>query len=86
MIKLFVHARVSSLAALQTATIHPARFLGLRESLGRIEAGKLADLVLLDADPLDDIGNTRKIFAVIANSRYLPKEKLQEILRNIEQR
>jgi imidazolonepropionase-like amidohydrolase len=85
-LKLFVHAGLSSLEALQTATINPARFLGLGKSLGTIEAGKVADLVLLDANPLDDIGNTRKILAVIANGRYFPKEELQEILRKIEQR
>jgi hypothetical protein len=83
---LFVQAGLSPLEALQTATTNPARFLGLGESLGTIEPGKLADLVLLDASPLDDINNTKKIFAVVANGRYLPKEKLQEILGNIEQR
>jgi imidazolonepropionase-like amidohydrolase len=71
---------------LQTATINPAKFLGLEKSLGTIEKGKFADLVLLDANPLDDIKNTKKVFAVVANGRYLPKEKLQEILRNIEHR
>lgn len=82
----FVQAGITPTEALQTATINPAKFLGLEKSLGTIEVGKLADLVLLDADPLNDIGNTKRIFAVVANGRYLPKEKLQEILRNIEQR
>ncbi len=83
---LFVEAGLSPLEALQTATINPAKFLGLEKSLGTIEKGKFADLVLLDANPLDDIKNTKKVFAVVANGRYLPKEKLQEILRNIEHR
>jgi imidazolonepropionase-like amidohydrolase len=83
---LFVQAGLTPLEALQTATINPAMFLGLEKSLGTVETGKLADLVLLDANPLNDIGNTKKIFAVVANGRYLPKEKLQEILHNIEER
>jgi imidazolonepropionase-like amidohydrolase len=58
----------------------------LEKSLGTIEEGKLEDLVLLDADPLDDINNTKKIGAVVVNGRYLPKDKLQQILRNIEER
>jgi imidazolonepropionase-like amidohydrolase len=82
---LFVQAGLSPMEALQTATINAANFLGLEKSLGTIETGKLADLVLLEANPLDDISNTKKIFAVVTNGRYLPKEKLQEILRNIEQ-
>jgi len=80
---LLVQAGLSPVEALQTATINAAEFLGLKESLGTIEAGKLADLVLLDANPLADINNTRKIFAVIANGRYLPKEELQKIIRKI---
>jgi imidazolonepropionase-like amidohydrolase len=83
---LFVEAGLSPLEALQTATINPAKFLGLEKSLGTIEKGKFADLVLLDANPLDDIKNTKKVFSVVANGRYLSKEKLHEILRNIEHR
>ena len=45
------------------------------ESLGAIEAGKAADLVLLDANPLTDIRNTRKIAAVIVGGKYLPKTR-----------
>lgn len=83
---LFVEAGFSPLEALQTATINPAKFLGLEKSLGTVEKGKLADLILLEANPLDDIKNTRKISAVIAGGRYLSKEKLQEMLRSQEQR
>jgi imidazolonepropionase-like amidohydrolase len=83
---LFVQAGLSPLEALQTATLNPAKFLGLEKSTGTIEEGKLADLVLLDANPLDDINNTKKIAAVVANGKYLPREKLQEILSNLESR
>ena len=82
---LFVQAGLSPMEALQTATVNPAKYLGLSASLGTIEKDKLADLVLLDANPLDNISNTKKISTVIVNGRYLPKEKLQEVLRKIEQ-
>ncbi|MBA3694958.1 MAG: amidohydrolase family protein, partial [Acidobacteria bacterium] len=83
---LFVQAGFTPLEALQTATINPAKFLGLEKSLGTVEKGKVADLVLLDANPLDNIANTKKISAVVVSGRYLSKEKLQEMLRNAEQR
>ena len=70
--------------ALRTATYNPAKYLGLLDSLGTIEQGKLADLVLLDANPLENIANTQRINSVVVNGRYLPKERLQEILNHIE--
>jgi imidazolonepropionase-like amidohydrolase len=73
-------AGLSPLEALRSATIDPARFLGATDSLGTIAPGKLADLVLLDADPLADIGNTRRIRAVVANGRYLDRQALDELL------
>src|ERR1700688_2574153 len=70
--------------ALQTATLNPARFLGMEDKLGTIEKGKLADLVLLDANPLDDIRNTQKIAAVIVNGRYLSRGDLDKLLVGVE--
>ena len=70
--------------ALQTATRNPAEFLGVLDSLGTIEKGKFADLVLLEANPLEDIGNTQRINAVVVNGRYLPKETLQNLLTEVE--
>ena len=75
---LFVRAGLTPFEALQTATVNPAKYLGMEKSLGTIEKGKLADLVLLDANPLENIGNTRKIAAVVMNGRYLPKETLEQ--------
>jgi imidazolonepropionase-like amidohydrolase len=60
--------------ALMTVTYNPARYLGLLDSLGTVEQGKTADLVLLEANPLDDISNTQRINAVIMNGRYLPRK------------
>jgi imidazolonepropionase-like amidohydrolase len=70
--------------ALQTATLNPAKFLGMDDRLGTIEKGKLADLVLLDANPLDDIRNTQKIAAVVVNGRYLSRADLDEMLAGVE--
>lgn len=83
-LSLFVQVGFSPIEALQTATINPARFFGKEKEMGTIERGKLADLVLLDANPLDDIGNTRRIDAVVVNGRHLPKNALQEMLAEVE--
>ena len=80
----FVKAGLSPLEALQTATINPAKFLGKEKELGTVEKGKLADLVLLDADPLQNIGNTQKISAVVANERLLDRKALDGLLAKAE--
>lgn len=71
-----VGAGLSPLAALQSATLNPARYLDRLEDLGTVEPGKLADLVLLDANPLADIANVWQIHAVIANGRIFTHEEL----------
>ncbi len=78
-----VDAGLTPLAALQTATINPARFLGRLAELGTVEPGKLADLVVLDRDPRLDIANTRGIAAVVAAGRYLPRDELDAMLRGV---
>jgi imidazolonepropionase-like amidohydrolase len=69
--------------ALQTATINPARYLGMEKSHGTIAKGKVADLILLDANPLTDISNTRKINAVVVNGRLLKRQDLDEMLNKV---
>ena len=81
---LLVEAGLSPMEALQTATLNPARFLGKEKDLGTVEKGKIADLVLLDANPLEDIGNSRKIDAVVVGGRLLRKAELQRMLADIE--
>jgi imidazolonepropionase-like amidohydrolase len=83
-LELLVKAGFSPLEALQSATVKPAKFLGLEKSLGTIEKGKTADLVLLEANPLENIANTKKISAVITKGRYLPNETLQKMLADVE--
>ena len=80
----FVAAGFTPMEALQTATLNPAKFLGMQDRLGTIEEGKLADMVLLDANPLEDIGNTQKIAAVIVNGRYLSRADLDKMLAGVE--
>jgi len=82
---LMVEAGLTPLEALQTATLNPARFLGKLDDLGTIEKGKLADLVILDANPLEDIHNTTKINAVIAQGKLLDRTDLDRLMREAEE-
>lgn len=77
---LLVDAGLSPLRALQAATREAARYLGFLDSLGTIEAGKLADLVLLSADPLADVRNTRQIEAVVTRGKLLARPDLDGLL------
>jgi len=67
-----------------SATRYPAEFFGMQKTLGTIEKGKIADLVLLDANPLDDISNTKRIDAVVLNGRYFSKEARKKLLEDVE--
>jgi len=77
---LLVKAGLTPVEALRAATLNPAKFFGSTDSLGTVASGKLADLVLLDADPLADIANTRKIGAVVANGRYFDRAALDKLV------
>ncbi len=68
-LELLVESGFTPMEALQAATLNPARYFGTLKDMGTIEQGKLADLVLLDANPLDDIRNTRKISLVVLRGR-----------------
>jgi hypothetical protein len=80
-LELLSRAGFTPLEALQAATIRPAEYLGLRDEMGTVDVGKLADLVLLDADPLVNIANTRQVTAVVLRGRLLFKPEL-EVLAN----
>jgi hypothetical protein len=77
---MYVAEGLTPLEALQTATLNPAKFLRATDSLGTVATGKLADLVLLDADPLADITNTTTVRAVVANGRYYDRAALDSLL------
>jgi len=66
---------------LRAATLEPAHYLGMLEWAGTVAPGKLADLVLLDANPLADIRNTSRISAVVANGRLFARSEREKLLR-----
>jgi len=79
-----VDAGLSPHEVLRSATLSPARFARLEEEVGRIAAGYSADFILLDANPLEHIRNTRKIRAVIVRGRYLDRAALDELLSKVK--
>ena len=81
---LLVQAGFTPMQALQAATRDAALYLGRHDSLGTIEKGKRADLVLLDANPLAEIGNTRKINAVVLGGKLISKQELDKMLADVE--
>ena len=80
----FVDAGFSPMEALATATSNPARFFG-RDDIGAIAPGKIADLVLLDRNPLQNIWNVRSVRGVVADGRYYDQERLEAMLAGVQQ-
>ena len=78
---LLVESGLTPMEALQSATRNPARYFKKLGEMGTIEAKKAADLVLLNADPLEDIHNTQKIEAVVMRGRYYSRKDLDAMLR-----
>jgi imidazolonepropionase-like amidohydrolase len=74
-------AGLSNLQVIQTATINPARFLYMEKMLGTVTEGKFADLLILDENPLTDISNTQKIYAVIVNGKYISHSDITDMLK-----
>jgi hypothetical protein len=79
------NAGLTPLEALRTATLNPARYLGAADSLGSVQAGRMADLVVLEANPLDDIRNTTRIFAVVANGRLVDGAERERLLQRAQE-
>ena len=76
-------AGVSPIHALQSATTNPAAFFKLERERGTIAPGMAADLVLLDGDPLADLGNVRRVRAVVLMGRVLQRADLDQILADV---
>jgi imidazolonepropionase-like amidohydrolase len=79
-LELLVEAGLSPADALRSATIWPADFLGLNDSIGSIATGKRADLLLLEGNPLSDISQTQRIRAVVLDGRLLLRSDLDRLL------
>lgn len=85
-IKNLVDAGLSPYAALEAATRNPAEFMNALKVFGTIEKGKRADLVLLDANPLDNITNTERRVGVMTRGKWLPEAELKKMLDEIAPR
>jgi imidazolonepropionase-like amidohydrolase len=76
-----VSAGLSPKQALRAATLDSARILGVEKDLGSIEVGKRADLVILEADPIADIRNTRKIWNVLQDGRVVDRSGVLKVMK-----
>lgn len=83
-LELLVGAGAPPQQALKAATVEPARFLGLGDVLGSVEPRRIADLVVLDADPLNDIRNTRRIHSVVTRGRVISPQARRRMLADVE--
>lgn len=81
---LLVQAGLTPMEALQAATINAARFMQREKDLGTIEKGKIGDMVLLDANPLEDIANTKKIWGVVFGGKFYSRAELDGMLSKVE--
>jgi imidazolonepropionase-like amidohydrolase len=80
---LLVRAGLTPAEALRAGTLHPAMWFGMTDSLGTVAAGKAAELVLLDANPLENIRNVGRVQAVWRNGRYLSRASLDSLLASV---
>lgn len=85
-LELLVKAGLTPQEAINSATLLSAKWLGIDKQIGSIETEKLADLILLDENPLTDIKNTRKIAGVFVNGKWLDKTKLNAMLTDLAKR
>ena len=82
-LQLLVESGLSPIEALQTATKNASECVGSQDSLGTVEEGKIADLILLEGNPLSSIANTKKINSVFFNGQYFDRRRLDTILNNL---
>jgi imidazolonepropionase-like amidohydrolase len=82
-LEFLVRAGLEPIDALAAATVRPAEYFSLEHEMGSVDVGKVADLVLLDANPLEDISNTKRIAAVISKGRLLDMDALIQQARAV---
>jgi imidazolonepropionase-like amidohydrolase len=82
-LRLLVEAGLTPTEALRAATFDAARALRVSDRVGKVAAGKLADLLVLDADPTDDIRNTTRIAAVMLDGRFIDSEERQKLFARL---
>ena len=79
-LEMLVRAGLSPLEAIRSATVRPAEYFSLEDEMGSVDVGKKADLVLLDANPLENIANTKQISAVVSKGRVFTQGELSELI------
>ena len=79
-------AGLSNYDILRIATVNAAEYLGMQSTMGTIETGKRADLVLLDGNPLQDVTNVAKVRGVMVNGRWLPRDQLDMALTRVAEK
>ncbi len=82
-IALFVEFGMTPMDALRTATINPVKYLNMTDSLGTIEPGKRADMILLNGNPLTNIANTKNIFGVMINGKLFTSGELDKMKETV---
>ena len=82
---LLVKAGLSNSDALKTATVNPSKYFNVSDNDGQVMEGMNANILLLEANPLEDISNTKKIYGVIRNGKYLNRGYLDNLLKEAEQ-
>ncbi len=80
-LEMLVRAGLTPLEALRSATVRPAEFFGLADEMGTVDEGRLADLVLLSKNPLDDVAHTRTVEAVVTKGVFLSRDALDALVR-----
>jgi imidazolonepropionase-like amidohydrolase len=83
-LSMLVKAGLTPFQALQTATLNPAAAIHRTKDFGTLEPGRFADIVLLDANPLENIDNTQRIAAVVARGRLFRRQDLDDLLRQAQ--
>ncbi len=83
-LEFLVEAGLTPFEALETGTVNAAKFFGQQRDYGYVTTGKIADLVLLDANPLQDISNSRRVHGVMVRGRWLSRSDINDLLKQYE--